>query len=114
MDTQEDRIDGRKRTDKASVGAKASEALPRRSSTRRKRQPAAVYNPGQIRLLEELVWEFACHRAIAQVPGGPELRILMASDISHLGAFIDFKMGDLVKKQKRLARIWGRTATVAV
>lgn len=105
MDTQEKRIKSRKRSDKESAPGEAP-VRPRRVGKRRKRAQVAPYNPGQVRLLEELVTEFACHRAVAQVPGGGEMAFRHSDDIPFLGAFIEFKIRDLVSQQRRLAHLW--------
>lgn len=105
MDTQEKRTKSRKRTDKESAPAETP-VRTRRSPKRRKRAQVVGYNPGQVRLIEDLVGEFARQRAVAQLPGGPLLTFRVTEDIPHLGAFIDYKIRDLVSQQKRLARIW--------
>lgn len=105
MDTREKRPDSRKRT--ATEAARGGTAVRRRRSANRRKHPAtAPYNPGQVRLLEDLVTEFARTRAVAHLPGGPDLAFRVTDDIPHLGAFIDYKIRDLVCQQRRLAALW--------
>ena len=105
MDTQEKRT---KRRNRAGSEADRGEKLapPRRSRALRKARQILTYNPGQIRLMEELAIEFARHREVAVLPGGLDLTIRLADDIPHLEAFFDYKIRDLVSQQKRLARLW--------
>ncbi|MBM3276209.1 MAG: hypothetical protein FJZ00_13730 [Candidatus Sericytochromatia bacterium] len=90
---------------------KRAPSRKRPASHRRKRKtaPAVPYNPGQVRMLEALVEEFAGKREIAQGPGGTELTVRLPSDIPHLEVFIEYKLHDLRTKQARLASLWDLT-----
>ncbi len=73
---------------------------------RRKAPDLAPYNPGQIRLLMDLLSEFAGKCEIASAPGGAEVSVVLSADIPHLDTFIEYKIGDLVRQQQRLAHLW--------
>ena len=68
------------------------------------------YNPGQVRLLEDLLREFAGSREFAHLPNGPDLAFRLSSDIPHLGDFIDYKIHVLAGQQRRLADLWKLSA----